>query len=71
MKIPCGTNLGHGEWCIEGHLCSRCTDMQVLVPVLKLIEWQTARVVEDEDRVFLHTIADEALTKVGVGERLT
>lgn len=24
LKVPCGQVLGHGEFCVKGHLCDQC-----------------------------------------------
>lgn len=30
VKVPCGQVLGHGEYCIKGHMCDQCTYIRQL-----------------------------------------
>ena len=30
LKVPCGQVLGHGEYCIKGHMCDQCTYIRQL-----------------------------------------
>lgn len=30
MRIPCGRVLGHGDSCVEGHLCDSCQELLII-----------------------------------------
>jgi len=29
-KVPCGRTLGFGEYCVKGHLCEGCSEIERL-----------------------------------------
>lgn len=41
LKIPCGQVLGHGEYCVKGHMCDQCTYINQLELYIKSIEDKT------------------------------
>lgn len=42
MRIPCGKTLGQGEYCVEGHLCGHCEQINRLKEALKRFGWHDA-----------------------------
>jgi hypothetical protein len=38
MTTPCGGNIGHGDYCVEGHLCDHCAHIRRLEMRVKELE---------------------------------
>lgn len=41
-KVPCGRTLGFGEYCVKGHLCQGCSEIERLEGLLAKT-WDIAR----------------------------